>query len=68
MCVLYLLVLYCVLQRASSSEEVCQQLLRDTQVTNTKDSKLWDLDLIEYVLKVYYPEVNTYKLSLNCDI
>ena len=40
------------IQRASSSEEVCLQTLRDTQVLLTKDHKIWDLDLIEYVLKV----------------
>ena len=42
-----------VFQRASSSEEVCLQTLRDTQVLFTKTSHNWDWDLIEYVLKVH---------------
>ncbi|KAH3731199.1 hypothetical protein DPMN_057207, partial [Dreissena polymorpha] len=47
--------------RASSSEEVCLQTLRDTQVLFTKTSHNWDWDLIEYVLK--WPDDKLRKLE-----
>ncbi|XP_045157719.2 rapamycin-insensitive companion of mTOR-like isoform X2 [Mercenaria mercenaria] len=48
-------------KRASSSEEVCMQTLRDTQVLFTKENKNWDWDLIEYVLK--WPDDKLRKLE-----
>ncbi|WAR23308.1 RICTR-like protein [Mya arenaria] len=48
-------------KRASSSEEICMQTLRDTQVLFTKVAKNWDWDLIEYVLK--WPDEKLRKLE-----
>ena len=41
-------------QISLSSEELANQILRDTQVLNTKENKKWDLDLIGYILKVRF--------------
>ena len=39
-----------------SAEDLANQNLRDTQVLNTKENKMWDWDLIGYVLKVRQQE------------
>ena len=46
--------LYPLFQISLSSEELANQILRDTQVLNTKENKKWDLDLIGYILKVRF--------------
>ena len=43
---------FCPFQISVSSEDLANQNLRDTQVLNTKENKMWDWDLIGYVLKV----------------
>ena len=45
---------YLLFQISLSSEELANQILRDTQVLNTKENKKWDLDLIGYILKVRF--------------